>query len=92
MLHLLLLLGIDSYYWSFLPKEPDAESGRTIRLVFHHGSVRYTSDREFRVFKAADGSWPFTALVVLMVGTWSFLAGDIPLRNGSRHKPGEVIG
>ena len=60
-------------------------------MVFHHGSVRYTSERELRVFKVLEGSLPFTGIVVLLVAMWGFMSGDIPLRNGQSHKPGDVI-
>ncbi len=88
LLHVVLLLAIDCYYWSSLPKEADEQSGRTTRLVFHHGSVRYSSEHEFRVFKVAESSMPLTIFLAVMVAMWGFVSGDIPLRNRSTHKPG----
>lgn len=90
LVNLGLLLAIDCYYWSSLPKEADEQGGRTCRLVFHHGSVRYTSEREFRVFKVVEGSGPFTGLLAVMAAMWGFMSGDIPLRNGPSHKPSGV--
>lgn len=91
VVHLLVLFCIDSYYWAYLPKAPDEQAGRTSRIVFHHGSVRYGSQRESDALKLAESVGPFTGIAFLVVVMWGFVSGDFPLRGRTTHSSDEVV-
>ena len=89
--HLVLLLCMDCYYWSNLPKAADEQAGRTSRIVFHHGSVRYASERESHALKLAESAMPFTILGVFVVVMWGFVSGDFPIRGRTNHEPTKMV-
>ena len=90
--HLVLFFWMDSYYWSNLPKAADEQTGRTSRIVFHHGSVRYASERESHALKLAESAWPFTILGFFVVVMWGFVSGDFPIRGRTNHEPTKMVG
>lgn len=89
--HLVVLFCIDSYYWSNLPKGVDEQSGRTTRIVFHHGSVRYGSDRESHALKLAESVMPFMMMGFLVVVMWGLVSGDFPIRGRTNQEPTKVV-
>ena len=39
-------IGYDEYYFSHLPTKPDESYGRIRRINFHHGTIRYGTEKE----------------------------------------------
>jgi hypothetical protein len=89
--HLIVLFCIDSYCWSNLPRVADEQTARTTRIVFHHGSVRYGSERESQALKLTESVMPFTIMGLLVIVMWGFLSGDFPIRGRTNHQPTKIV-
>ena len=78
-LELLFYIALDSYYWSVMPKTPDVQAARTYELDFHHGSVRYVSQRELRTFNTTEFLFFGTGSLLVLAAAWGVACGEIPI-------------
>ena len=58
-------ISIDQYFYSSLPRLADEKAGRVCKLVVSHGSVRYGSEGELHVLRAAQEVFPIGAVLFL---------------------------
>ena len=63
---LLLVIGVDQFYYTSLPETPEPQDGRTNRILLGHGFVRYGSLRECRTKKLSEASF-VVGVVMLLV-------------------------
>lgn len=77
-------IGLDLYYFSNLPKQPEPASGRVHRLTVSHGSVRYGSQVEVhRIHQVETCAIVATACGVI-AGILNFVYRDFSLPGRSR--------
>ena len=64
-------------------KQADEGAGRTYRMVVNHGFVRYGSEREFRTFRAVEGSFPIPCFMFLAAVALGLRYDHFQIRRGS---------
>ena len=65
-LEVLSSIVIHLFYFSSLPKSPDAQTGQIYQMVVSHGSIRYGSAQELHIFQTIDALLPVAGLLFLL--------------------------
>jgi hypothetical protein len=71
-------------YCSKLPEAPDEKTGHTYRMIVNHGFVRYGTERELHILKAADHAQGVAGLLFLSAVVLGLRWGMVKIAQGRR--------